>query len=66
MKEFEARNLAFKIIGKFEDLLYKHNIKIPDDDRVGADDEAAIFGCAYYELEDEIVGLLTEEDQEDG
>jgi len=54
------RGLAVEIILMFEELLDKHNILIPDDDRTGDPSEAAIYGCTYGELEDQIVSLLEE------
>jgi len=58
MGEEEARELAFAIIGEFEELLERHNIKIPSEDREGREEEACIYGDAYYELEDAIVEIL--------
>lgn len=54
----ENRELAIKIISKFEELLSKKNIKIPNNERKQKEDEACIYGKDYYELEDEIVELL--------
>ena len=51
-------NLAISIIQKFEEVLYKNKIKIPDVDRSGEDDEACIFGRTYYDLEDAIKEVL--------
>ena len=58
MEEEEARELAFAIIGEFEELLARHDIKIPSADREGSEEEACIYGDAYYELEDRIVEIL--------
>jgi len=58
MNEDEARELAFAIIGEFEELLAQHNMAIPSSDREGRKEEACIYGDAYYELEDEITELL--------
>ena len=52
------RNLALKIIDIFEGLLAEHEIYIPSEDREGEPDEACIYGCEYYDLEDSITELL--------
>lgn len=48
----KERELAAQIIGLFEDLLASNNIKIPDRDREGLEEEACIYGETYYSLED--------------
>ena len=58
MEEEEARELAFAFIGEFEELLERHDITIPSKDREGREEEARIYGDAYYELEDRIVEIL--------
>lgn len=60
MTEEEARELAFAIIGEFEELLAEHNIMIPSRDREGRPEEACIYGREYYLLEDEIAEILVE------
>lgn len=52
------RELAGVIIDKFEELLDKYNIKLPSDEREGNEDEAAIYGIDYFDLEDEITDIL--------
>lgn len=52
------RKLAIKIIDKFEGLLNKYDIKLPSNDREGNEDEAAIYGKDYFDLEDEITDIL--------
>ncbi len=52
------RELAIEIISKFEELLSKKDIKIPNDEIENEEDEACIYGKDYYELEDEITELL--------
>ena len=54
------RGLAILIIDKFEDLLAKNNIKIPDDEREFRADESCVYGATYYELEEEITELLNQ------
>ena len=41
-------------------LLEKHNITIPDVDRTGDESEARLYGCTYYDLEEEVVSILNE------
>lgn len=52
------RECAGEILDKFEELLAKNDIKIPNNDREGGKDEACIFGRDYYDLEDSIVEIL--------
>lgn len=65
----KIRPYAAAICDLFEDILDKHNIDIPDDDREGNDDEARIYGMTYAELEDNvktiIEQILIERDQYD-
>lgn len=55
------RARAAQIISIFEDLLDRHNITLPSDDRENDVEEARIFGTDYYTLEDEITKLLADE-----
>ena len=50
--------VAAEIIECFEDLLEKHNIIIPDEDRTGTEDEAPIYGCTYGDLLGEIASII--------
>jgi hypothetical protein len=59
------RTTAILILGKFEELLHEHNIIIPDDNRMGDEDEACLYGAAYYALEDEITDLLNKREREE-
>jgi len=54
----KIRQMAIDIIDMFEDLLEKHNINIPDEERDGHEGEANIYGITYFELEDEITAYL--------
>lgn len=56
--EHPYRKLAYEILDGFEDVLDKHDIKIPDPWREGEEDEACIFGETYYGMEDGIVELV--------
>lgn len=52
---------ADDIIDIFEELLDRLDITLPDKWRNGEEDEARIFGDAYYELENKIVERLRKE-----
>lgn len=52
--------LAIGIIDKFEEVLDRHNIDIPDDHREGEEGEARIYGETYYGLELDIAEYLRE------
>ena len=52
---------ADDIIDIFEELLDKLDITLPDQWREGEENEARIFGDAYYELENKIVERLRKE-----
>ena len=54
------REYACGILNVFEDLLDEHGIDIPDKNREGEEDEAHLFGDAYYATEDRVVEILTE------
>lgn len=54
----KTRIIANKIIDKFEELLKKYNIKIPNQERTNNEDEACIYGSDYYNLEDGITEIL--------
>ena len=54
----KSKAAATEIVERFEDLLDLYNIKIPDDDRTGSEDEAPIYGCTYGDLIDGIVGII--------
>ena len=49
---------ADDLIDIFEELLNRLDITLPDKRREGEEDEARIFGDAYYELENKIVERL--------
>lgn len=52
------KEITIKIIDEFEELLAKHDIKIPNEERENNEDESAIYGKDYYELEDSIIQIL--------
>lgn len=49
---------ATEIIDKFEDLLAINDIKIPNKEREGNEEEACIYGSDYYNLEESIIEIL--------
>ena len=59
------RVTAILILAKFEKLLRHYDIMIPDENRMGDEDEACLFGDAYYALEDGITDLLNKRDREE-
>ena len=59
--DVDLRNTADDIIDIFEELLDRLDITLPDKWREGEENEARIFGDAYYELEDKIVERLRKE-----
>ena len=65
-RALRVRYLAMDIVGIFEDLLEEHGIKVPDDDRLGADDEAPIYGVTYGNLVDDVEKLLKAKQAEYG
>ena len=66
MEEEEARELAFAIIGDFEELLAEHDIMVPSKDREGCEEEACIYGTEYYLLEDAITDILVKGSRRNG
>lgn len=61
LNEANLVNTAADIIDIFEELLDRLDITLPDEWREGEEDEARIFGDAYYELENKIVERLRKE-----
>ena len=62
LNEANLINTADDIIDIFEELLDRLDITIPDKWREGEENEARIFGDAYYELENKIVERLRKEE----
>lgn len=54
----KSRQLAISILDIFDDMLAEKGIAIPDDDREGNEEEAPLYGCTYFDLEDKISTLL--------
>lgn len=51
-------DLTGDIIEEFDKLLCNNNIMLPDEEREGSEDETAIYGKTYYELEDTIKDII--------
>ena len=58
--EDKVRGLARSIVERFDDLLDDHGIRVPDPDRTGDETEAAIYGCTYGNLVDEVEAMIRE------
>ena len=56
--EIKLREYSVAIVELFEDILEKHDIDIPDEDRTGDESEARLYGMTYANLEDDVVCLL--------
>ena len=60
MKEIKLRQFSASICDVFEDLLDKYNITIPDEDRIGDESEARLYGMEYADTEDYITQILVQ------
>ncbi len=54
----KLREYSVAIVELFEDILEKHDITIPDEDRTGDESEARLYGMTYSNLEDEVLHTL--------
>ncbi len=54
-----SEKLSIQILDCFENLLDKHGIVVPDEDRSGDDGEACLYGMTYARLQEEIAELLS-------
>lgn len=54
----KLREYSVEIVELFEELLEKHNITIPDEDRTGDEGEARLYGMTYSDLEDDVLHVL--------
>ena len=52
------REWAIDILECFEELLDEKGSDIPSDDRNGDDGEARLYGCEYFDLEDQVMDIL--------
>lgn len=57
--EQNTKETAVAIVELFEDLLERHGLTIPDDDRP-ADNDTPIYGVTYGDLVDKIEAILQE------
>ena len=55
----KLREYSTDIVELFEELLEKHDITIPDEDRTGDESEARLYGCTYWDLEEEVKHILS-------
>jgi hypothetical protein len=53
------RGVAIRILDVFEEMLESKGIPIPDEDRIGEESEACIYGMTYADLENAIEELLS-------
>lgn len=58
MKEIKLRQFSASICDVFEELLDKYDITIPDEDRIGDESEARLYGTEYGDTEDYITQIL--------
>ena len=54
----KVRHTASAICELFEELLDEHDVTNPDDDRTGAEGEARLYGCTYFNLELAVTDIL--------
>lgn len=54
----KLREYSVDIVELFEDILDRHNIDIPDEDRTGDESEARLYGMTYSTLEEDVVAIL--------
>ena len=62
-KKVYTQEVAHDIVEKFENLLDRHNIDIPDEDRELEDDSdntARIYGMTYAEILEEVEDIIIE------
>lgn len=56
--ELHIRQIAANVANIYDGLLTDNSIVIPDEDREGNEDEAALYGCTYAQFEDGITEQL--------
>lgn len=54
----KERNIAIEILNKFEEMLERHDIIIPDDERENIENPANLAGGEYWDLEDTITRII--------
>lgn len=54
----KLREYSVDIVELFEDILDRYNIDIPDEDRIGDENEARLYGMTYSNLEEDVVAIL--------
>lgn len=53
-----ARIVAAEICDLLEDVLDKYDLTVPSEDREGEEGEARLFGCVYFDLEEDVALVL--------
>lgn len=59
-KELYVRLISADVCDFLEDLLEKHDLTVPSDDREGVEGEARIYGEIYFDLESNVADVLAE------
>ena len=54
----KVRPYAVEIVELFEEILDKHGIIVPDEDRTGDESEASLYGSTYSDLEADVLSVL--------
>ena len=55
-----TKEVAKDIVDKFEDVLDEYDITVPDDDRIGDDGEARLYGMTYDQLLTDVECMIVE------
>ena len=56
----KARGIAIMILDLFDSMLEEKGIVVPDADRQGENEEAALYGMTYASLENQITAILAD------
>lgn len=54
----KLREYSTEIVELFEEVLDKHGIIVPDEDRTGDESEACLYGTTYSDLEADVISVL--------
>ena len=54
----KLREYSTEIVELFEEVLDKHGIMVPDEDRTGDENEACLYGTTYSDLESDVISVL--------
>lgn len=58
MEKINAREWVAAICDTVEDMLSEYDIKIPDEERNGEENEACLYGCSYDIVADSVQNIL--------